>query len=212
LDGQQLRGAGDQRLIRIGGFRAAMGNFQYTNANGQGILKLAYPLLVIAPPSPTNVVYARTPVTLTATAYGTNVAGATYQWQWDNGTAGVTWTNITGATSTNYVIGTTNLLGNYEYQVIGTIGGITFTGGPVTITVNAAIPPTIVQDIQPSTTLNLYAGEGVTLSATFTGNQPISYFWQISQDGWTFTDIPGATNTSYTFMSELHENVPLLTR
>jgi autotransporter-associated beta strand protein len=58
--------------------------------------------------------------------------------------------------------------------------------------------PTVALDttVNPSSTV---AGNIVTVSATFTGNSPLTYQWQFS-DLATFTNnIPGATNSSLTF-------------
>jgi hypothetical protein len=61
--------------------------------------------------------------------------------------------------------------------------------------------PTIVQDISPTNIFYLYVGQGVTLSASFSGSQPITYRWQYATDASTWGDIPGATNTTFTIPS-----------
>ena len=72
--------------------------------------------------------------------------------------------------------------------------------GPLQFTVVTPAPPAVFQDTFPSNFLTLYVGEGVAYSASFTGPQPIYYNWQYSppSDGSTFTNIPGATNITYT--------------
>ena len=75
--------------------------------------------------------------------------------------------------------------------------------GPLQFTVVTPAPPAVFQDTFPSNFLTLYVGEGVAYSASFTGPQPIYYNWQYSppSDGSTFTNIPGATNGTFTIPS-----------
>jgi hypothetical protein len=163
------------------------------------------PTLIIglATASPTNTVDAATFVTLSAPVSGaTNTT--TFRWQTDNGTfnnTGVTtWGDISGASTTNYVLDTTHLADSgattYEYQLIGTpASGNSVTSAPVSLTVNAASAPQLVNDtaITPSTPM---VGGSATISASFTGTLPIGYQWQVSPDGSSVTNIPNATNTT----------------
>ena len=149
--------------------------------------------------SPTNVTYAGNSVTLAASVIG-GTGTTTYRWQTDNATGGASFANIGGATSTNYVLNTTGLLGTYQYQLIGTpFGGSSVTSAPVTLSVNAASAPVVVVD----TTINpnpATVGGNASLSAVFVGNLPISYQWQVSANasGIPATSIAGATNATYT--------------
>jgi hypothetical protein len=68
----------------------------------------------------------------------------------------------------------------------------------VAFIVFSASAPAIVNDVTPVSQTTLYVGEGILFSATFSGAPPISYQWQTSLDANTYTDIPGATNTTYT--------------
>src|SRR5204862_6584713 len=61
--------------------------------------------------------------------------------------------------------------------------------------------PVIVQDTIPPTSFNMYLGQGVTFSATFSAPGSIAYRWQKSVDASTFTNIPGAVNSTYTIPS-----------
>jgi len=70
----------------------------------------ALPLAGVAACSPNSTVAAGTVVTFSDSATGT--APIQYQWQSDNGSGGVNYTDIAGATNTNYVLNTTNF-GNF---------------------------------------------------------------------------------------------------
>ncbi len=73
--------------------------------------------------------------------------------------------------------------------------------GPLQFTVLAPTAPTIVQDTSPTNLFYMYAGQGVRFSAYFTGPGTVTNQWQFSPDGLTYTDIPGATNNTYTVPS-----------
>ena len=93
---------------------------------------------------------------------------------------------------------TTGINGTYLYQLIGTpFGGNSVTSAPVSLTVNPASAPVVVVDtaINPNPAT---VGGNATLSASFTGNLPITYQWQFSANtsGSPATSIAGATNTT----------------
>ena len=92
--------------------------------------------------SPTNAVAPGGVVTLSVVAQ----PGATdYQWQTDNGDGGASWSDLSGANGTNYVLDTTNFAaGNYEYQVVITGSSLDVTSAPVTVTVLASPAQNIV--------------------------------------------------------------------
>ena len=175
-------------------------------ANVEAQLTASYittgPTLIIglASVSPTNTVDAGSFVTLSAPVTGaTNTT--TFRWQTDNGTGGSSFANISGATTTNYVLDTTHLADSgpttYEYQLIGTpASGISVTSAPVSLTVSYASQPTVSVDTTPNPA-NGTIGGNFTFSASFTGTLPIQYQWQVSPDGGnTVTNIAGATNTT----------------
>src|ERR1039457_1146279 len=189
--------------IRVLGTPTTMNNFQYTKSLGQGVLHLG-PVVLVASVAPTNVVFATTAVTLSGAAYGSGVLpGTTFQWQTDGGSVGVNWTNISGAISTNYVLNTSNLVGNFEYQLIAASGGNNYTSAIVSLTVLSASAPTIVNDVTPASQTILYVGEGISFSASFTGAQPIHYNWQYSATGDPndYHNILNATNGTFTISS-----------
>jgi hypothetical protein len=186
--------------IRVLGVPTTMNNFQYTNSHGQGVLHLG-PVVLVASVAPSNVVFATTAVTLSGAAYGSGVAGATFHWQTDGGSVGVNWTNIPGAISTNYVLNTSNLLGTYEYQLIAASAGNSYTSAVVSLTVLSSQSPVVFNNTSPSNSITLYVGEGVAYSASFIGPQPIYYNWQHAGDDFVFSNIPNATNITFTIPS-----------
>jgi len=113
------------------------------------------------------------------------------------------WTDIPGATSTTYSFtATLNDSGN-QYRAVFANG----VGSPVpsvaaTLTVNS-IPSVTTQ---PSDT-TVIAGGIVSMSATASGTPTPSVQWQLfkaNQPNWT--DIPGATSTTYSFTATLNDS------
>lgn len=181
--------------IRVNSNTTTIASFVFSTSGGQGILKVGDPVATTPSISPSNSAYAGEIVILSETPFGT--APFSYQWQWDNGTGGATFSEISGATSQSYTQDTTGLLGNYQYRVVLTNGlGNANTSSVATLTVNAATIPFIATDTTPAT-VTLYVGGTVTFSAAFDGNHPIAYQWQ-ADTGSGFTNIPGATSTSLT--------------
>jgi hypothetical protein len=142
------------------------------------------------PPGP---VYAGTPVTLSDSPVG----ATTFQWQTDNGSSGATFSNIGGATGTNYVLNTASLLGAYEYRFIAN-GSISVTSAPVNLTMMTATAPVLVTNTAvPNVTTN-FVGNTETYAASFTGTLPISYQWEVSSNanGSAATILTSQTNTT----------------
>jgi lysophospholipase L1-like esterase len=101
----------------------------YTVLGAISVRKLA----ITATISPTNVVTAGTTVTL---AVMSQPGQTYYQWQSDNGSSGISWSNLAGANNINYVLNTSNFAAaNYEFQVIVTNSTLNVTSAPVTLTV-----------------------------------------------------------------------------
>jgi len=181
-------------------FNGALTPLQVSNIEAQLTARYVTASSVIigaAAVSPTNVAFAGNPITLSAPIIGAKSTTA-FRWQTDNGTGGSSFANIAGATTTNYVLNTAALLGTYEYQLIGTpAGGTSVTSAPVTLTVMPASAPVVLVDTvanpNPAT-----VGGNVTFTASFVGNLPITYQWQVSSsyDGSGAVNIAGATNTT----------------
>jgi hypothetical protein len=146
--------------------------------------------------SPTNTVYAGETVTLSCGVSGP-VTG--YNWEWDSGSSGASFTRISGANGLTYSPSTAAMLGSYQYRFVATNSSSSATSSVVTLTVNAATAPVVTTDITPNP-VTRYTGESVTFSAAFDGNHPISYQWQVDK-GTGFTNISLATNASLTLSS-----------
>jgi hypothetical protein len=142
--------------------------------------------------------YVTTPVTLAVQASGT--APLHFDWQTDNGSSGLTWTDIPSSNTNSYSLNTTSLTPQtYEYQVIVTNVNSIATSSVVTLNLSAASAPILVNDttINPS---GLYVNGQTTMTATFNGSQPITYQWMFN-NGTGAVAISGATNNTYTISS-----------
>ncbi len=147
----------------------------------------------------TNAVLAGEAVALTSIV--TDSAGTpTFKWQIANLSGAGTFSDLPSGNAATVNVDTSTLLGNYGIQLIATDGGLSVTSAVVTLAVNVASAPVVVEDPTPAV-LNLYQGAGGRFDAIFSGNLPISYQWQYSPDYSTFTDIPGATNSYYIIQS-----------
>ena len=177
--------------------------------NGDGSSQAASPAsaVIVANP-PVNTVApslsgtAKDGVALTA-AKGTwtGVATITYTYQWQTTSdGGATWTDIAGATATTYTPPAGSAGKQVRVLVTGTNGDGNSQAASPASAVIVANPP--VNTVAPS--LSGTAKDGVALTAakgTWTGMATItySYQWQLSTDGGaTWTDIAGATATTYT--------------
>ncbi len=126
--------------------------------------------------------------------------GNSYAYQWQHSSdSGTTWTNVGGATTASYPLGTADE--NTQLRVVITAtnvdGTSTVTSAP-TATVPAAAP---VDTVAPTVTGT--ARRGFILSATpgtWSGiGNTLAYQWQRSTDnGNTWSSIAGATSTTYT--------------
>ncbi|MBI5857892.1 MAG: M36 family metallopeptidase [Sphingobacteriales bacterium] len=130
------------------------------------------------------------PASFTVTASG----ASTYQWQ-ISVDGGVTWTDISGATSATYTIASTTAAMNgnkFRCNITSPCGNATTTVATLTVNTLPAITA------QPSSA-TLCAGANNTFSVTATGTG-ITYQWQISNNGCSgpWSNIPGATASTYT--------------
>ncbi|HOP98349.1 MAG TPA: hypothetical protein PLK78_13030 [Verrucomicrobiota bacterium] len=110
------------------------------------------------------------------------------------------WTN-------SFVVPVSAPLGTATLTVTARQDAEPITGsGPVLINIAEPSAPVLVKDTVPSGFLAIYAGQGITFSAGFSAPGLISYQWQKSADGFTFVDIPGAMNSSYTISSATEDD------
>jgi nitrogen regulatory protein PII-like uncharacterized protein len=121
-------------------------------------------------------------------------------YQWQQSSNGTTWTDITGATNTNFILG--------DAQVGTSVRVVAFytdaQGTPESV---ASDPTAAIANINDAPTGSVSitgtVAEDQTLSASNNlvdadGLGSISYQWQQSSNGTTWTDITGATNTNFT--------------
>ncbi len=127
--------------------------------------------------------------TFTTAATGT---GLTYQWQVNQGAG---FSNIAGATAASYTAtSVTGTMNNYQYQAIVTALCGVATTNAATLTINSAT----AINTQPVAAA-VCAGTDNTFSVQAAGTG-LTYQWQSSPTGCggTFTNIAGATSSSYT--------------
>lgn len=127
----------------------------------------------------------------------TAVGAGNYQWQVSTD-GGATYTNISGANASSYILVNANVSANanlYRCVVSSTCGNA--TSNAASLTVNTL--PLFTSSPQSVT---LCAGSSNTFLATATGTG-VAYQWQQSATGCTGTwsNIPGATAGSYTVMN-----------
>ena len=140
-------------------------------------------------------VCAGTNVSFSCTATG---SGLSYQWQSSAAGCAGPWTNITGATNASLAVNNVSLaMDGTAYRVIvsGTCApAVTSSCGLLTVISAATI------STQP-TDVSVCAGSPATFTVSANGTG-ISYQWQMSTDaGATYTDIAGATASTYSITS-----------
>ena len=168
---------------------ASLGNYTVVVTDGAlSTTSAAATLTVVTQPAPVTVIEGGS-ATFTVTNRGP--AAITYQWQ-NNGVP------ITGATNSSYtlVVNYATNNGNLFSVVVNGLGGPA-TSGTALLTVTPIAP---VITTQPAST-NVPDFTPATFSVVATGSA-LTYQWQRSPtlSGNNFTDITGATGSSYTFI------------
>jgi large repetitive protein len=185
-------------------YQAVFTNSQSSATTTTAILTVT---AALAPPEvTTNPVSASIPAgqTVTFTTAATGNPTPTVQWQVSTN-GGSSFTNIAGATSTTYSFTTTSGQNGYEYQAVFTNSQNSATTTAATLTVTAALAPPVVTTNPVSASIP--AGQTVTFTAAATGNPMPTVQWQVSTDGGsTFTNIAGATSTTYSFTTTSGQN------
>ncbi|HVY73739.1 MAG TPA: DUF6443 domain-containing protein [Puia sp.] len=131
-------------------------------------------------------------LTLSGVSGGTN----SYAYQWQSSTnGGSSWTTISGATGTTYT--PTSLPTTTLFHVIVTSNGASATSSSATVNV---YPQVIGGSVTPASTSIAYnTSPGLlTLGSVGGGSGTYSYQWQTSTDGTNYTNVSGATSTTYT--------------
>jgi hypothetical protein len=112
---------------------------------------------------------------------------STYQWQVNTGSG---FTNIPTATGASYTVNAvTAAMNGYQYQVV--VGNACSTSINSSAALLTVISP-VVLSAQPVATREVCSGGNTTLSVTTTSSQPVSYQWQVSTDGVTYTNLGNA--------------------
>ncbi len=179
-------------------YRAVFSNSSGTTMTRAVALTVNVPPAITAGPISQTVIVGQK-ATFTATASGSPTP--TVQWQ-VSGDGGVTFSNISGATSTRLTVTATAVTNGHQYRAVFTNSAGQVATAAATLTVNF----TLQVASQPQT-LTVAPGVPVALVAASLGSPQATVQWQVSIDkGKPFTDIPGATSLTLSFVSQLSEN------
>lgn len=146
-----------------------------------------------------SIAYNTVPTQLSATVAQNGLCGGSYTYQWEyssNGTSG--WTDVSGATSQNYTPGALTTTSYYRRKATCFLE--TAYTNVATVTVMPALTPGVIAPSSKNIAVNTSPGQITGPNAAY-GNcgSSYSYQWQSSSNGTSgWTDISGATGTSYT--------------
>ncbi|HVY74704.1 MAG TPA: DUF6443 domain-containing protein [Puia sp.] len=177
-------------------------NVTVTSTGGTGVSTnkatvTVYPAIVpgsVNPATQATINYGANASTLTLSGVSGGTNSYTYQWQSSpNGTG--SWTNISGATGTTYT--PTALTATTYYHVVVTSNGASATSSSATVTVYPQIVAGSISPSAPNINYNTSPGT-LTLSGVSGGSGTYTYQWQSSPDGSSWTNVSGATSTTYT--------------
>jgi RHS repeat-associated protein len=133
-------------------------------------------------------------MTLSGVSGGLGSGSYTYQWQSSPNSSFSSPTNITGATSTTYT--PPALTATIYYRVMVTSGLYAAYSAIATVTV---YPQLVPGTITPASQAIIYntAPTSLSMSSASGGNGSYTYQWQSSPNSTSWTNISGATSTSY---------------
>jgi PKD repeat protein len=162
--------------------------------SGAATLTVCAPARLFAQPGNDSVNVGDT-ATFAATATGT---APTYQWQ--RSVDGVTWNNITSATSPTYkfVPVAADNGAKFRIKVANTCG----SDSSPTVTLFVCTPPVVNRS---PASLEVTAGSSASFSLNVTGTN-LTYQWQRSDNGLVWNDIANATDTIYTITTAAGDN------
>lgn len=176
-------------------YRAVFTNSAGSATTASATLTVQYAPTVTTSPRSTTVNAGQT-ATFTVAAGGNPTP--TVQWQVSTD-GGNTYANLSGATSTTLTVSATASQNGYRYRAVFTNSIGTATTASATLTVHYA--PSVTSS---PTSQTVTAGQSVTFTAAAVGNPTPTVQWQVSTDGGqTWTNISGATRTSYTISTAL---------
>jgi hypothetical protein len=157
----------------------------------------AAPMITTHPASQTVAVGA----TVTFTAAATGNPTPTVQWQISTN-GGSVFTDISGATSTSYSFTAAMADNGNRYRAVFTNSAGSATTNDALLTVT--FPPAIVTH---PTNQTVAAGSTATFTASATGSPAPVVQWQVSTNaGVSFSDVAGATSTTYSFAVTTADN------
>ncbi len=134
---------------------------------------------------------------LTVSAGSWSPAATSYAYQWQHSANGSTWTSITGATGTSYTPAVSDEKTELRVQVTA---GNAFGSATATSAATAAVKATPPADsTAPTVSGTAKVGDKLTAAVgTWTGEaNTVTYQWQHSANGSTWTSITGATGSTY---------------
>lgn len=139
--------------------------------------------------------------TFTAAASGNPTPSVRWQVSTNGGTD---WGDISGANATTLSF-TAQLSDNgKQYRAVFTNSQGSATTDAATLTVTEAlVAPTITTQPESQTVTE---GQTATFTAAASGNPVPTVQWQVSTNGRKWSDISGATSTSYSFVAQLSDN------
>ncbi len=176
-------------------YEAVFTNSSGTATTSPALLKVDF---VLTQPASQTINAGQSVSLSTASANGST---DTVQWQVSTD-GGTTFTNISGATSTTYTFTATAAQNGDEYEAVFTNSAGSFTSNPATLTIAAA--PAVTT--QPTSEIADLGGTA-SFTAAASGAPAPTVQWQVSTDGGTtFTNIAGATSTTYSFAPSTAEN------
>jgi hypothetical protein len=152
---------------------------------------------------PTSVsVTAGSPASFSAAASGSPTPTV----QWQSSTNGTTWTAISGAKSTTYSFTATSAQNGNEFEAVFSNFFGRATTSPATLTVGSATPSAPAITLNP-TSQSVPSGTTASFSAAASGSPTPTVQWQVSTATTpTFTNIAGATSTTYSFAASTSES------
>ncbi|HWK02143.1 MAG TPA: DUF6443 domain-containing protein [Puia sp.] len=175
-------------------FRAVVASNGATANSVSGVVNL-YPAIVAGTISPSQSINYNTNASL-LTLSGVSGGTGTYGYQWLSSTDSVSWSAISGATSTTYTPADPLTTSTF-YKVAVTSGGATVNGSPIKVNVYPQVLPGEITSF-----LSILTGTspgGITGSSANGGgcNGSFLYQWQSSTDGTNFSTISGAAAAYY---------------
>ena len=143
-----------------------------------------------------SIAYNATPTTLSCSAASGGTCGAyTITYQWQQSADGVSWSDISGATTQNY---SPPALTTTTYYRRGAVSQTNTTAYSSTASVYV-YPQLVAGAINPAQTINYNTAPSMlTLSGVSGGTGSYTYQWQQSGDNTNWSNITGATATTYT--------------